>query len=68
MEQAYLPQFVRALKNDKSNVVFTILHNEHAADEQNFVCPPSPRLHSRFVPCHRRFSFPADRPELLNWP
>ena len=41
---------------------------EQVGAEQNWVCPLSPILHIRRVPCHRRFSFPADRPVLTNCP
>lgn len=65
---AHLPQLVRLLKKDRSNVVLTMLHNEHVVDVQNLVWPLSPNVHSRFVPCQRRFSFPTERPWLLNLP
>lgn len=34
---AHLPQLVRLLKKDRSNVVLTMLHKEHVVDVQNLV-------------------------------
>lgn len=62
----YRPQLVRFLKNDRSYVDFTMQHKEQVVDEQNCAWPLSPKVHSRRVPCHRRFSFPGDLPAALN--
>ena len=43
-------------------------HREHVVEEQNCVCPLSPRLQTRRVPCQRRFSFPSDLPAATKWP
>lgn len=55
-------------KNDRSYEVRMIQHKAHVGEEQRDLFPLSPRLHRRFVPCHRRFSFPGDRPACVNFP
>ena len=42
--------------------------SEQLFDLQNLVFPLSPSLHSRRVPCQRRFSLPADRPDARKLP
>ena len=64
----HLPQPVFFPHKDTSKDVRMIQHKEHVGAEQNWVCPLSPILQIRRVPCHRRFSFPADRPVLTNCP
>ena len=68
MADTHLPQPVFFPHKDTSKDVLMMQQREHVGAEQNWVCPLSPILHIRRVPCHRRFSFPADRPVLTNWP
>ena len=64
----HLPQPVFFPHKDTSKEVRMMQQREQVGAEQNWVCPLSPILHIRRVPCHRRFSFPADRPVLTNCP
>ena len=64
----YLPQPVFFPHKDTSKDVRMMQHREQVGAEQNWVCPLSPILQIRRVPCQRRFSFPADRPALTNCP
>ena len=68
MADTHLPQPVFFPHKDTSKDVLMMQQREHVGAEQNWVCPLSPMLHIRRVPCQRRFSFPADRPVLTNWP
>jgi len=63
-----LPQPVFLPKRFKLYDVRMIPHREHDDDEHSVAFPLSPRRHSLVVPCHRRFSFPADRPAATNFP
>ena len=67
-KDTHLPQPVFFPHKDTSKDVRMIQHREQFVAEQNWVCPLSPILQIRRVPCHRRFSFPADRPVLTNCP
>ena len=64
----YLPQPVFFPHRDTSKEVRMMQQREQVGAEQNWVCPLSPILQIRRVPCQRRFSFPADRPVLTNCP
>ena len=64
----HLPQPVFFPHKDTSNEVRMMQHKEQVGAEQNWVCPLSPILQIRRVPCQRRFSFPADRPVFTNCP
>lgn len=66
--KSYLPQPVFFPKRLRSYDDLTIQQSEHVGDKQNCICPLSPRVHSRVVPCQRRFSFPADLPVATNCP
>ena len=55
----HLPQLVFFPHKDTSKDVRMMQHREQFGAEQNWVCPLSPILQIRRVPCHRRFSFPA---------
>lgn len=59
---SYLPHPVFFPQRLRSYDVFTMQQREQVDEPQKVVLPLSPKLHSRRVPCHRRFSFPAERP------
>ena len=63
-----LPQPVFLPKRFKLYDVRMMPQSEHDVDEQRVVFPFSPKRHSLVVPCHRRFSFPGDRPAAANLP
>ena len=66
--EIYLPQLVLFPHNEISYDPRIMEHREHAEEEHNSVHPLSPKVQARRVPCHRRFTFPSNRPAATKLP